>query len=491
MFGLCVSEVIMSKFANPLKNLSARKQQFVLLGGAVFVVFLIYLFFVSFMGGTDVKPAQLQTDLQSKAKSMAVTPGSPLNPADSWMGGAGKDVADIKIKSAAQERTNDGFQQAIKDLQGKFAAAEQDKYKAQPSTVQPQAPLAADPSANTTPSPLVGSKAQLSANSMPALPGQGKSDPNAPWNRLPPAKAGQTGEMPPGVPNDFSVPSGPGLLRVSLRDDPGSPQSAAPYVARSADNPATPSTNSSFAKENAPKNLDSYLPVSFVRAVVLGGIDAPTGGQSQSNPLPVLLQLTDLAVLPNRYRANVQECLIIGEAYGDMSSERAYIRTTTLSCITKDRQSIEVPLNGSVFDETGKVGMRGRLVSKQGTVLANALLAGIASGIGQGFQNKYTTTSISPLGSTQSVQSDKAFEAGIGSGVGRAMDRLANYYISVAEKMFPIIEVDSGRIVDVVIKKGVSLEAPLNAARAADGGALPTSRSLDRSSLINASIEED
>ena len=35
--------------------------------------------------------------------------------------------------------------------------------------------------------------------------------------------------------------------------------------------------------------------------------------------------------------------------------------------------------------EDGKAGMRGRLVSKQGQLLANALLAGVASGIGQAF----------------------------------------------------------------------------------------------------------
>ncbi|MBU3990924.1 MAG: hypothetical protein KJ702_16625, partial [Gammaproteobacteria bacterium] len=37
-------------------------------------------------------------------------------------------------------------------------------------------------------------------------------------------------------------------------------------------------------------------------------------------------------------------------------------------------------------------------------------------------------------------------------------DRLSQYYITLAEKMFPIIEVDAGRTVDVVFTKGFSLE---------------------------------
>ena len=42
------------------------------------------------------------------------------------------------------------------------------------------------------------------------------------------------------------------------------------------------------------------------------------------------------------------------------------------------------------------------------------------------------------------------------------MNRLANYYISLAEKVFPVIEVDAGRMVDVVLTKGAVIDAPLN-----------------------------
>jgi len=38
------------------------------------------------------------------------------------------------------------------------------------------------------------------------------------------------------------------------------------------------------------------------------------------------------------------------------------------------------------------------------------------------------------------------------------MDRLARYYIALAEKMFPIVEVDAGRMVDIVLTQGISIE---------------------------------
>ena len=114
--------------------------------------------------------------------------------------------------------------------------------------------------------------------------------------------------------------------------------------------------------------------------------------------------------------------------------------------------------------EDGKAGMRGRLVSKQGQLLANALLAGVASGIGSAFQQNSTTLSISPLGATGTVDPGRQLQAGLGGGVGRALDRLAQYYISLAEKVFPVIEVDAGRTVDVVVTQGISLPGSLDAA---------------------------
>jgi conjugal transfer pilus assembly protein TraB len=89
--------------------------------------------------------------------------------------------------------------------------------------------------------------------------------------------------------------------------------------------------------------------------------------------------------------------------------------------------------------------------------VANALMTGIIAGIGQGFQQSATSYSTSALGSVGTVEPGKQIQAGIGTGVGKALDRLSQYYITLAEKMFPIIEVDAGRVVDVVLTKGVTL----------------------------------
>jgi conjugal transfer pilus assembly protein TraB len=255
------------------------------------------------------------------------------------------------------------------------------------------------------------------------------------------------------APGSNGLPTAPlsGIVSFTLAD------TASGQAAKPGTDPAV--------KTAAPRDTRRYIPSgAFTRALLLGGLDAPTGGQAQRNPQPVLLRLMDNAVLPNQFRSKVKECFVVGAGYGDVSSERAYIRTESLSCITRDGTAIDVPVKGYVAGEDGKAGMRGRLVSKQGQILANALLAGVASGIGQAFTQSATTMSISPLGTTSTVDPAKQLQAGLGTGVGKALDRLAQYYITLAEKVFPVIEIDAGRTVDVVLTQGIALQGSLDAA---------------------------
>lgn len=247
----------------------------------------------------------------------------------------------------------------------------------------------------------------------------------------------------PAFPGDFGVPAQPAqpaLIRVAVGA------------------PAKPAEGSGDGSKASPQTVDTFLPVSFTRGILLGGVDAPTGGQAQTNPHPILIRLSDNSVLPNRFRGEYRECFVIAAAYGDISSERAYGRTESLSCVNANGRALEVKIQGSIFGEDGKVGMRGRLVTKQGQMLANALLAGVVSGIGQGISSANTTYSSSALGTVATSSGADAMRAGVGSGVGKALDRLAQYYIKLAEQTFPIIEIDAGREIDVVLTKGVRIE---------------------------------
>ena len=203
----------------------------------------------------------------------------------------------------------------------------------------------------------------------------------------------------------------------------------------------------------------SYIPTgTFFRAVLLGGLDAPTGGESQNaNPHPVLMEITNLAQLPNSVRMNFKKCFVTGTGYGDLSSERAMIRTEQMSCVGTDGRALDIPIKGWVAGDDGKTGVRGRLVSKQGAVLKNALIAGTLSGIGSALSAGATTTTTNGLGSVASISTGKQAQNALGAGANSAFDRLAQYYVKLADKMFPVIEVDAGRTVDIVLLKGFQI----------------------------------
>ncbi len=206
------------------------------------------------------------------------------------------------------------------------------------------------------------------------------------------------------------------------------------------------------------KGAIEFIPAgSFVRVAMLNGVDAPTGGNAQSNPLPMAFQVLDLANLANKYRLNIKDCRFIAAAWGDVSSERTMGRTESLTCII-DGETVEMPVKGTVIGEDGKTGIRGRLVTKQGQLLANALFAGALSGIGRAFQAAATTTTAGAGGVTQTIEADRVAQAGIGGGVGQAANTLAQYYIKAADKLFPVIETDGGRVVEILITKGATYQ---------------------------------
>jgi conjugal transfer pilus assembly protein TraB len=120
----------------------------------------------------------------------------------------------------------------------------------------------------------------------------------------------------------------------------------------------------------------------------------------------------------------------------------------------------DTEIRGHINGEDGKAGVRGKLVTKQGAILANALFTGTLSALGSAIQSSAQTTNTTALGTTVTqTQPGQELKAGLGAGVNKAFDRLSQYYINLAEKTFPVIEIDSMRVVDLIITQGFFIEA--------------------------------
>ncbi len=208
------------------------------------------------------------------------------------------------------------------------------------------------------------------------------------------------------------------------------------------------------------KTPDSFVPAgTFVRAVMLGGADASTGVNSQSNPTPVLFRLLDTGTLPNHHYSHLKDCVATAAAIGDISSERGLMRLERLSCVSPNHQEvIELPVEGTVFGPEGKNGVRGVPLWREGALLKRAFIAGSLSGFSQGIASQYTTTALSTTGAVTSVNNADIFKYGAAQGVSNAMDKIADYNIRRADQYHPVIQLSAGTIVDVVFLKGFYLD---------------------------------
>jgi len=202
------------------------------------------------------------------------------------------------------------------------------------------------------------------------------------------------------------------------------------------------------------KSLDLLPTGSIIKAILINGMDAPTMSQAKDNPLITHMIVKDLAILPNTYQYDMRQCFILGEGYGDLSAERVYVRTNNLSCITEEGEHIDFEIKGYVAGEDGKIGMRGEVVSKQGAVIARAIVAGFVDGVGKAFSQVGNTVQVTPYGTTSTsadISSSELAKKGIYSGFSSGANRLADFYLKLADQVFPVIEIEAGREVDIVI----------------------------------------
>ena len=206
-----------------------------------------------------------------------------------------------------------------------------------------------------------------------------------------------------------------------------------------------------------------YLPPnSYATARVIVGVDASAGVNSQTDPLPVVLRITGPArsvvqkgrVLTTR----IEGCVVNGAARGDLSAEKIYVKLAKMTCDQPGGRVAVSEVKGFI-SFGGKAGVRGRVVSREGALVGQALLAGIAGGFGRGFSANanaaLTGVSVGVGGKREELSTGDIVKGGLGQGVGEAGDMVSKYLIERAEQYQPVIEMPTGIDVEIVFLEGV------------------------------------
>ena len=278
--------------------------------------------------------------------------------------------------------------------------------------------------------------------------GQGNASAGDPWFRgQAPAGAQPGGQAKPAAPmpgrmiETFELDGAP---RSSVTDARSGPELVADAVA---------------------KPVSSWLPAgAHAEAVVLAGVDASAGVSSQGDPRPVLMRIAGPAWTAaedgTAMQVDVDGCTVTGAAHGDLSSEKVYVRFRTMTCAGPEPGTVvETDVAGFVAG-SGKTGVRGPVVSREGALVEKAFLAGMVSGVGQGVAQAFQPQAVA-TGADSAVANTGLGDigrAGLGAGAGSAGQKVADYMIRRAEQYQPVVQLQAGTKVTLVFLEGARID---------------------------------
>ncbi len=205
-----------------------------------------------------------------------------------------------------------------------------------------------------------------------------------------------------------------------------------------------------------------YLPAgTIITGVTLNGVNVGTGPAAMSNPQIVDLRVKKPAIMPNGYRVNLNNCMIINTGYGNLASERVYLRPTLLSCVNEQGKVIEATIRGYVVGDDGISGLPGVVVDHQGALIAKGFIAGLFSGLGGAFSPQAVTPiQINPGATTQYQYPSASMLAGsaVSGGVNNAAGQIAKFYIDEAKALQPTLQINPGVSADLILESGAYVQ---------------------------------
>ena len=168
--------------------------------------------------------------------------------------------------------------------------------------------------------------------------------------------------------------------------------------------------------------------------------------KARGDALPVLVQLRGAYSGPNDTEIPLEDCLLIGKATADISSVRARVEAVSLSCVLPDGTAFERPVKGYFTGADGTLGVPGSWEFRSGRWLAN-----LVSAMGTTAAGLYADVVIAAeLGGTDAI---------LGSlSTSDVTTRIQEFFLERAEEILPVVWVESGTPVYVVMLEGLTIE---------------------------------
>lgn len=218
--------------------------------------------------------------------------------------------------------------------------------------------------------------------------------------------------------------------------------------------------NSSEKKEEDTMPKFTIMP-GFLKGVIVAGADVPTLEQSASDPKPIWLSVNSEQLIANGKMSNLKDCLVEAVATGDIGTKRGRFALKNMSCSLSDLEGndykIVTPIKGNVYGEDGKIGAKGRLVSREGEIIEKGVPLAALEGIIQSLSktNNYIYPSGESVSNSPNPLSDFA-DAGSSTG-SKILGKFSEYYLKVLESLNPYVEIKAKRVVTIAISDAIEV----------------------------------
>ena len=167
--------------------------------------------------------------------------------------------------------------------------------------------------------------------------------------------------------------------------------------------------------------------------------------KARGDALPVLVQLRSAYSGPNDSEIPLEDCLLIGKATADISSVRARVEAVSLSCVLPDGTAFERAVRGYLTGEDGTLGVPGKWEFRSGRWLANLL-----SAMGTAAAGVYADVAIAEALAGANI---------LGSvSTSDTTERIQEFFLQRAEEILPVVWVESGTPVYLVMLEGLTID---------------------------------
>ena len=156
---------------------------------------------------------------------------------------------------------------------------------------------------------------------------------------------------------------------------------------------------------------------------------------------------------------DIARCHVTGAGYGQLASERAHVRLERIACVLRSGDVIDTKIKGYVAGEDGKTGIRGRLVSKQGKILSRRDSGRLCLRFRRGRRELelYRRSGRGRNVYREFQELAGSCENGYRRRSGGSRKTPCGILPQARRRVFPVIEIDAGRRVDVIITEGTEL----------------------------------